>query len=44
MPRTGSPSLEQPTFDWKTADKYQELGNFELEVKNIVMTNSYNAR
>ena len=25
MPRMGSPTLKQPTFNWKAADKYLEL-------------------
>ena len=25
MLRTGGPALKQPMFDWKAADKYQEL-------------------
>ena len=25
MPRTGSQALKKPPFNWKTADKYQEL-------------------
>ena len=25
VPRSGSPALKQPTFDWKVADKSQEL-------------------
>ena len=41
MLRTGGPVLKQPNIDWKTADKYQELWNFEIEVKNIVMTITY---
>ena len=35
-PRSGSPAQKQPTFDWKVQDKYQELCNFEIEVKNIL--------
>ena len=31
--RSGSPALKQPKFDWKAAEKYQELCNFEIEVK-----------
>ena len=40
-PRSGS-SAQQPTCDWKAADKYQILCNFEIKAKNIFMTNSYN--
>ena len=44
MPRTGGgPALKQPTFDdCEAVDKNQELYNFEMEVKNIFITNSYN--
>ena len=42
--RTSGQTLKQPTYDWKTADKYQELQNFEIEIKNIFMTNSYSAQ
>ena len=31
IPRIGSPVPKQPTFDWKAADKYQELWNLEIE-------------
>ena len=31
VPRSGNPVLKQPTFDWKVADKCQELCNFEIE-------------
>ena len=27
-------TLKRPTFDWKAIGKYQELCNFEIEVKN----------
>ena len=43
-PRSGGPALKQPIFDWKAANKYLELSNFELEVKNMFMTNSINNR
>ena len=29
-PRLGGQVLKQPMFDWKVADKYQELCNFEI--------------
>ena len=41
-PRTGSPTWEQPTFEWKATEKYHELCNFETEVTNIFLTNNYN--
>ena len=41
IPRLGGPPLRQPTFDWKARDRYQELGKFRIEVKNIFMTNNY---
>ena len=44
VPGLGSLTLRQPTFDWKAADKYQELCNFETEVKNIFMTNYNNTQ
>ena len=34
MPRSGGPALTTDV-DWKVVDKYQELCNFEKEVKNI---------
>ena len=33
--RLDSLAWRQPTFYWKMRDKYQELCNFETEVKNI---------
>ena len=42
IPITDSPALKQPTFICKTVKKYQELQSFELQVKNISITNSYN--
>ena len=41
VPKSGNQMLKQPTSDWKVADKYLELGNFEIEVKNICVTNDY---
>ena len=32
-PRSDGPVLKHCTFDWKVADKYQELCNFEIEVR-----------
>ena len=40
-PGSGGPVLRQITFDWKVADKYRELCNFEIEVKNIFIINNY---
>ena len=42
MPRSSSPVLRQPTFDWKASNKYQELCSFEIETKNIFVVNNYN--
>ena len=33
--------VKQPTFDRKSPDKYIELCNIEIEVKNILKTSSY---
>ena len=40
MSRIGNQAPKQPIFDWKTMGKYRELLNFEI--KNILLTNSYN--
>ena len=40
-PRTSGTILKQPTISWKAQDKYNKLHNSEIEVKNIVLTNSY---
>ena len=37
-PRLGSPTMNQPTFDWNVQDKYSELKTFQLEVNNILYT------
>ena len=37
-PGTFRQPLKQPTFNWKVADKYSELINFEMELNNIFMT------
>ena len=44
MPRSGGPALRQPMFDWKAAYKYQKLCSFEMDSKNIFMTNCYNTQ
>ena len=44
MSRSNGPVLRHPVFDWKATDKYQELCNFEIEVKNIFITNNYNTQ
>ena len=33
-PKVG-PIMKQPTFNWDTEDKYNELNNFRLEVYNV---------
>ena len=38
MPRIGGLALKQSTINLKAEDNYQELWNFEVEVKNIFMT------
>ena len=38
MYRSDGPALKQPKFDWKAAGKYQELLNFETDVKSIFIT------
>ena len=42
IPQISGPVLNKPMFDWKSPDKYLELHNFEIEIKNIFLTNSYN--
>ena len=44
MPRSGGLALRQPMFDLKAAEKYQELCNFEIKVKNTFMINYYNTQ
>ena len=39
--RSSRPVVKQVTFDWKCQDQYNELLNFEMDVK-ILMTMSYN--
>ena len=34
--------LRSPAFEWKEQDKYNELNNFKIEVRNRFMVNSYN--
>ena len=38
-PRSFNQALKQLMFDWKTADNYQELCNFEIEVEIFPLTN-----
>ena len=33
-PKLGWPIMKQPTFNWSSTDKYAELMNFKMEVKN----------
>ena len=37
-------ALRQSTFCWKVDNEYHEMCNFEMEVKNIFMTNDYNTQ
>ena len=39
-----NPIICQPTFNWKAVDKYWEICNFEVEVKNIFMPYMYNTQ
>ena len=41
-PKLGRPSWKQLTFDWSSMDKYPELGNLKLEVKNRFQTYNKN--
>ena len=43
-PRVSLPILKQPKFNWKAPVKYHELNNFEIEVRNIFVANSYNIK
>ena len=36
--------LKQSTFDWQISDKSNGLHNFEIEIRNIFLTNSYNIK
>ena len=36
--RDGGPALKQPSFNWNVTDKYVELQNFVMEVKDILET------
>ena len=38
-PQANGPMLKQPNFDWKAPDTYHILNNFEVRVRNIVLTN-----
>ena len=39
-PKLGSPTMKQPTFDWKAPDKYSQLKTFRLEVNNVLSTHN----
>ena len=34
--KMSGPIMQQPTFNWKAEDKYEELQNFEPEVSNML--------
>ena len=34
-PKIGGPSMRKQTFSWSSTDKYTELRNFRMEVKNM---------
>ena len=36
-PKLGGPAMKQPSFNWETDDKYNELKTFRFEVNNILM-------
>ena len=38
---TSGPALKQPTFNWEVQEKCNELLNFEMQIKDIFMTKSY---
>ena len=42
VPRSSGQGIKQYTFAWKMAEKFKKLCNFEIEVREILMTNSYN--
>ena len=42
MTRMSALIRKQPKFVWKAPDLYNELHNFEIEVRNIFLTNSCN--
>ena len=44
VPRSDNLTVHQPNFNKKTADKYQELRNFEIVIKNIFMKKEYNTQ
>ena len=35
--KAGRPHFKQPTFNWSAKDKYTELKNFKIGVRNISM-------
>ena len=39
-PKLDRPVMKQPMFDWSSTDKYAELRNFKIEVKNMFQTSS----
>ena len=41
-PRTSRPDEKQPTVHWTAPDNYNKLNDFEIKVRNILLTNSYN--
>ena len=40
--KIGSLLMRQPTFDWSSTDKYAELRNFRMEVKNMFQNYNVN--
>ena len=37
----GGPVLVQPSFNWNTTDRFAELLSYEMEVRNILLTMTY---
>ena len=40
--RAIGPALRKPIFDWEAQNKYDQLNNFKIQVRNIFMMTSYN--
>ena len=40
MQRARRPILKHLLFDWKSPNKYHELSNLDIKVRNIVLTNN----
>ena len=40
--KVSRPKFREPTLDWKAQDKCNELNNFKIKVRNIIMMDTYN--